>query len=140
MEQVSLHTRPLALEGWPELELTMPQFRALLLLGQGPRRMGDLASHLGVSLPSATSVVERLVQKGLVERRDDPSDRRVVLCALTPRGREEVEKVWRAGQMRLEAVADALSTEELALVVRAMELVLEALRRRGDRPEGGAGG
>ncbi|MEZ4507708.1 MAG: MarR family transcriptional regulator, partial [Thermomicrobiales bacterium] len=47
------------------------------------RSMGELASGLAVSLPSASELVDRLIERGLVEKSVDPSDRRRVLVALT---------------------------------------------------------
>ena len=58
-----------------------------LLHRQGPTRMGVLSEHLGRGLPSVTSMMDRLVKKGLVERVLDPSDRRVVACQLTDEGK-----------------------------------------------------
>jgi len=49
--------------------------------------MGDLADEVGVSVPTTTGLVGRLAREGLVERRAHPSDRRVVLVALTDEGR-----------------------------------------------------
>src|SRR5918998_4998879 len=86
-DRLSVQTRAEWAEDWPEIELTMPQLRALGLLGRAPQRMGDLAAYLGISLSSATSLVERLEGKGLVERTHDPVDRRVVHCHLTADGR-----------------------------------------------------
>jgi DNA-binding MarR family transcriptional regulator len=48
--------------------------------------MGDLADEVGVSVPTTTGLVDRLAREGLVERRAHPSDRRVVLVALTDEG------------------------------------------------------
>ncbi len=49
--------------------------------------MGDLADEVGVTVPTTTGLVGRLAREGLVERRAHPSDRRVVLVALTADGR-----------------------------------------------------
>ena len=81
-----------SLEEWSEVELSFPQFRTVLLLSQGSKRMSEIASYFGKGLSSATSLIDRLVDKGLVERVSAPEDRRVVLCRLTLRGREEVDR------------------------------------------------
>ena len=75
VERLSVQMRPEADEEWSDLELTMPQFRAICLLGQGPERMGNIAGQMSTSMPSATSMIDRLVDKGLVERAPDASDR-----------------------------------------------------------------
>ena len=72
---------------WMHLDLTLAQLKALFrLYAVPPARMSELASALGVSLPSCTSLVDRLVQQGMVERRQDADDRRLVLCELSAQG------------------------------------------------------
>ena len=70
----------------------MLQFRTLVLLSQGPQRMGNIAAHLVSSLSSATSMIDRLVDKSLVEREPDPDDRLVEICQLTSQGLGEIER------------------------------------------------
>jgi DNA-binding MarR family transcriptional regulator len=127
VEQINqcMNSRPL--EGWPDLELTIPQIKTLTLLQyQGPQRMGSISAYLGSTLSSSTSIIDRLVDKGLVERAPDPDDRRVVICQLTPRGQESIEQFWRIGRMRVVELAERLDTEELEIVVHAMELLCKA--------------
>ncbi len=115
---------------WSELELTMPQMRILCLLRQGHQRMGNIAAGLGISLSSATSIVDRLVEKGLVERAPDPEDRRVVLCRLTGKGTGEVERFWRIERQSIVEMVKPLTTAQLQTVVQAIEL----LYRAGNQP------
>ncbi len=130
MERMSLQMRPSSLAEWQDLELTMPQARTMFLLHrQGPTRMGGLSGHFGRGLPSVTSMVDRLVKKGLVERVEDPLDRRVVVCRLTNEGREAVERFWQVSRERRLALAGALTVEELEMVVPALETLTEALAR-----------
>ena len=119
-----MHSRPLG--EWSELELTMPQMRILCLLRQGPQRMGNIAAGLGSSLSSATSIVERLVEKGLVERAPAPEDRRVVLCRLTAKGAGEVERFWRIERQSIVEMVKPLTTAQLQTVVQAIELLYQA--------------
>ena len=93
--------------------------------------MSGIAGRLGVEMPSATTMIGRLVGKGLVERRQDPADRRAVVCSLTPEGRDAVEKFWSLRAARTESLAAALTTEELEIVVPAMEIMADAVRRTG---------
>ncbi|HIC68709.1 MAG TPA: hypothetical protein EYO90_04185, partial [Candidatus Latescibacteria bacterium] len=76
------------------------------------------------------SMIDRLVKKKVVERVEDPSDRRVVTIRLTPLGVEVVERFLRIGRMRYEALADALTLEELEAAVPTVELLAKAARRR----------
>jgi DNA-binding MarR family transcriptional regulator len=134
-DRMAAHTRKSAMQDWSEVELTMPQLRALGFLAHAPRRMGDLATFLGSSVSSTTSLVERLEGKGLVERTHDPIDRRVVMCHLTPPGREVIDRFWRMQRLQLESVADILSSGELVQVVEAMELLSAALERHASEQD-----
>ena len=122
---------------WPKVELTMPQLRTLLFLQRAPRRMSDVAALLGSGLSSATSMIERLESKHLVQRIHDPSDRRVVQCHLSEEGQTEIERFWRVQTSKLRAVAGILSYEELLKVVEAMEILVAAFERHGTEIDGG---
>ena len=62
------------------------RFRALEWLAEGPLSLSQLADAVQVDAPYATLIVDTLEQRGLVERRPDPADRRRKLVALTPAG------------------------------------------------------
>jgi DNA-binding MarR family transcriptional regulator len=125
-----MHCRPL--DEWEGLDLTLPQFRALALLQHyGPQRMGSVSNYLGSTFSSATSIIDRLVDKELVERAPDPDDRRVVVCRLTTKGQDTFEKFWRIGRMGIMELVDPLNAEELETVVRAMELLCQASEMTG---------
>ena len=126
VERISAQMRSFATEDWPELELTMPQFKTLSLLAQGPERMGHIAGYLNISLSSATSMIDRLVEKNLVERTLDASDRRVVTCQLTNRGKEEMARFLRLNQLQFSRIAERLTVQELQLVVEAMGILCTA--------------
>lgn len=112
------------LEAWAQLGMTTPQVKTLVFLDdRGPARMGMIASHLGTSLSATTSVVDRLVQKGMLERASDPTDRRVVICELTSTGRDAVDRFWRLGEDRLVPVTELLSADDLQAAVRGLELM-----------------
>ena len=117
-----LHTG--RLDEWEGLDMTIPQIKTLVLLERvGPLRMGNIAISLGRALSATTTVVDRLVEKELVDRGSDPSDRRVVVCRLTDAGNEAIERFWRIGRERIDLLADLLDEEQLEVVVRAMELI-----------------
>lgn len=128
-ERISMQMRSASDQSWPDIELTMPQLRTLVLLYRGPQRMGEIAAALGISLPATTNMIVRLEGKGLVERVHDQGDRRVVLCHLTPEGCGQSEALWNVHRQRIAAIADILTTGEMTQVVEAMELLSAALGR-----------
>lgn len=117
---------------WMGLDVTMPQMKVLLLLREnGPLRVGILARHLNVSTPTITGIVDRLVRQELVSRQDDPTDRRVVLNALTGRGVEMMERLHNRGGTELARAMTTLTGGEQAELARL-------LRRIGQQLELGA--
>ena len=129
MERVQSHLRSGQTSAWSGLILTMPQAKTLFLLADGPHRMNGIAKRLSVEMPSATTMIDRLVAKGLVERRQDPGDRRAVVCSITTAGMDAVEKFWSLRAARIESLVANLSDEELEIVVPAMKILSNATRR-----------
>ncbi|MDE2937748.1 MAG: MarR family transcriptional regulator [Chloroflexota bacterium] len=113
-------------DGWEGLDLTFQQVRVLALLFEGQQRMGNIASYMGCIVSSATNIVDRLVDKGLVIRSIDPEDRRAVVCRLTDQGKETMERFWSIGREKIITLADQLEASELAEVVRAAVLMNQA--------------
>ncbi len=117
-----LHTG--RLDEWEGLDMTIPQIKTLVLLERvGPLRMGNIAIYLGRALSATTTVMDRLVEKGLVDRVSDPNDRRVVICKLTESGEVAIKRFWQIGRERLDLLADLLDEEQLETVVKGLELV-----------------
>ena len=76
-------------------KITLPQFWVLeLLQREKTGKMSDLAELMGVSRPAATGLVDRLIAQGLVTRRNDATDRRVVWIAITAKGKSIIQKIW----------------------------------------------
>ena len=89
--------------------------------------MGAIAGALGIAVSATTTVVDRLVKRGLATRLSDPKDRRVVICELTEQGREAAERFWTIGHERLRLLADRLRAEELTGLVQAFEQLCDAV-------------
>ena len=117
--------------GWAEQELTFGQMRLLFLLGKhGPSPMSRVAEWLGVGLPTASGIVERLERHGLAARQHRVDDRRVVDCQLTAGGRRLIDEIYG---MRLEMMRQflaVLTPDEQADMARLLKLVLERGRAR----------
>lgn len=106
--------------GWSELDLTLRQLKALHFLGEGRGlTVGGLAELLGTKLPAASIQADHLVRAGLVERTDDPEDRRRVRLALTPHG-EELASRPREMPQRLRALLAAMPEADLRALVRGL--------------------
>ena len=92
---VGRRIRAIANAGLEPLGVTPAQARALRTLASvgAPVRMSDLAERLRIVRRSATTVVDELAARGLVERRADVGDRRAVLVAMTPAGHDVVAEL-----------------------------------------------
>ena len=117
--------------GWVEQELTFGQMRLLFLLGKhGPSPMSRVAEWLGVGLPTASGIVERLERHGLAAREHRVDDRRVVDCQLTASGRRLIDEIYG---MRLEMMRQflaVLTPDEQADMARLLMVVLERTKAR----------
>ena len=87
------------------VDLTLPQYRVLILLGEGKEAASALAEKLAVSRPSVTGVVDGLVARGLVQRDHDADDRRRVGHALTRQGRRLLQSADAEVERRLSEIA-----------------------------------
>jgi long-chain acyl-CoA synthetase len=87
------------------LDLSLPQYRILALLGEGSTASSVLARRLAVSPPSVTAVVDGLVGRDLVERRPDPEDRRRLTLLLTRDGAKLLAAADAAAESRLDEIA-----------------------------------
>jgi len=98
------------------LGVTWGQVRALRTLGRGdgPVRMSELADRLRIARRSATSVVDELVERGLVARAADPADRRAVTVAVTPAGRALLEQLVTRRRAAAADLTSPLTPAELA--------------------------
>ena len=118
---------PIVPKEWLRLDLTMPQLKVVLLLFTGgPARMSVIASDLGVSLATATGVVDRLVHRGLVVREGDPEDRRVVLCRLSEKGEELIGGLWQVSREQVGDLMRVLAPQQLELIAKALEALVQA--------------
>ena len=113
-----------ALEEWRAIDMTIPQIKTLVLLQSVQRvRMGGIANYLGSTLSASTSVVDRLVDKGLVDRTSDPDDRRVVVCHLTESGMDAISKFWQIEHCKVDPLVKRLDCNQLETIVEALELI-----------------
>ncbi|HEY7719568.1 MAG TPA: MarR family transcriptional regulator, partial [Pedococcus sp.] len=99
------------------------QFSAMARLEEAPRTPGELADIERVSPPSMTRTVGALVERGLVERTDDPSDRRQVILSLTPEGRRLMKEIRRRRDQWMTVRVKALSPEEQEVLRRASAIL-----------------
>jgi DNA-binding MarR family transcriptional regulator len=90
--------------------------------------MSEIASALDVSMATATGVVDRLVERELVLRENQPEDRRVVLCRLSDKGEKLIGGLWQLARDRARELLGAIEPSKLQLVTEALEALRQSLR------------
>jgi DNA-binding MarR family transcriptional regulator len=90
-----------------------------MLVSGGDLPMGGLAEQLDVSLPNVTGIVERLVERGLVERIRPADDRRIVEVRITAAGREILDEIDLVKRQEMAKVIDRLTPVQQERALRA---------------------
>lgn len=107
--------------------LSVPEFRSLTFINRTPGvSLGEVAEHLGLEAPTASKLIESLVQRGLLRREDDPQDRRRMRLNLLPKGRTVVDKAYEHTRQLLAARLAHLSVEQRQLVLDGLGILEHA--------------
>lgn len=94
-------------------DLTLTEFVIIeALYHKGPMLLGEVQKRIQLSSGGVTYTVDRLVEKGLVERRECESDRRARYAALTSKGETLINRILPAHAARINQVMLALSPRE----------------------------
>ncbi len=107
-------------------------YSAMLVLSfvnrQGPATMGEIQRELGLARSTVTGLVDTLHGRDLVERQQDPDDRRVIRVQPTPQGVEEINAL-RAKRVQYlkSAWPSSLSAADLESCNAVLELLVDAL-------------
>lgn len=111
----------------PEMALSKRHGTALYCLLGGPQTVGELATHLELGLATVSGVVAELDRAGIVERHQDPADRRRTIVTITPECRPAIETWMQEAVDPLVRALKQLSPEECQVFLRAMTLLDEEL-------------
>ncbi len=114
------------------------------LESESPASMGRLAEMLDVSVASMTGIVDRMEKRGLVERRHEEKDRRVVLVSPTEAGRDIFRDMDERRRTGLRKVLERLNVDELEGLLkghRALRIArTQAFAARAAAPDAGTTG
>ncbi len=102
----------------------------LLLDEEGELSIKQIAELLGRSISATSRLIDQLVERGLVSRREDEQDRRMKRVAITEQGRTFIATLERQRAEVQLVVMEHLSVEEQAVVAQAMALLAKASQRR----------
>ncbi len=94
-----------------------------ILMRHGPLPMSKIGAWLGISKPNMTSIIDRLITEGWVERKQDQKDRRVIEVGLTPQGKMYMEDRWKEARESARKKLSTLSEEERKTLYASLESV-----------------
>ncbi len=113
--------------------LSFSQINILMRLFHGESTtVSEIGDLLGVTNAAASQAVDRLVVLGLIERTEDPDDRRTKRLALTQTGRTTIEKGIEARSQWVEGITDALDPDQQEMIISALNLLSEAAKKTNE--------
>jgi DNA-binding MarR family transcriptional regulator len=97
-----------------ELDVSITHMKTLHVLADGGSELSvkELSDRLGLSLPGASRIVDALMRRGWLERREDPDDRRMKRVRITEEGRKVLDRIEAARLAGLEDYAASLTPEQ----------------------------
>ena len=114
--------REYALRDIASLGLSLTDFAILeVLLHKGPMPVNDIGQKISLTSGSMTTAVDRLEQRGLVERRSDTEDRRARIVSLTSEGQKLIQCAFGAHERTMNQLGEVLTPHERAEAVRLLK-------------------
>lgn len=104
-------------------DLSVEQFHILRHIRRGQQSVSELAQVINISRPAISQGVNTLVNKGLVRRTTDKSDRRYVQLTLSDAGNALLDGIFDSTKQKMEALFSLLNDDELELLIHAMEIL-----------------
>ena len=119
-----------AVSHWLMLELTFAQARALFILAARKElTISQLAKLLGVGNPTASILVQQLVERSLVTRTEHPTDRRNTILGLSPKGAEIGAGRREAREKQWQRWLSNLSNDELSALARGLSALTNVVKK-----------
>lgn len=104
--------------------LSIPQLRSLAFLKRNPgASLSEVAEHLGVTCATASTTIERLVQRNLVQRTDHPQERRRVVLNLTEEGKQLLEQSQQKTRAHIAEILKDLTPEQESQIEEGLTLL-----------------
>ena len=115
--------------------LSMPQFGILMQLHYRHNcGVSDLSERFDITNAAASQLVDKLVQSGLIQREEDPNDRRAKLLNLTEKGRAFIHQGLEERYRWVDHLAEKLTSEERAKVTEALIIMTQAAKELDAEP------
>lgn len=116
-------------DDWIELDLTMAQLKTMVAIkSEGSATIGRVAEILGVGVPTSSHLVNRLVQSGLAQRVEDPTDRRRTAVSLTHQGTELIKRLRQGKRSLLRRWMMQMDETDLAALVQGLSALVAVMQ------------
>ena len=127
---------PIRLRFWDGRGLTMPQLRLMFIVRDREQcSVGELAERLNVRPATVTGLTDRLVRQDLIERRDHPSDRRIVQIVLTAEGRRVLNEIEVASRAYFDAIFERMPEKDVVHLVALLQKLADTAAEVGAEAE-----
>ena len=113
---------------WQLAELTLTQVQVLRALREGPQTLGKLGQANGLSATSVTRIVDRLERRGLISRRRESEDRRLVQVYLEPAGERLIGEIRVLRGSDIHRAVDSMTGEERRQLTASLRRLVELAR------------
>lgn len=114
--------------------LTIVQLQTLVFLKQHPHvPMSEIANYFKIELPSATSLINKLVREKLVTRKLDPKDRRLVRITLTDKGKNLLTQGMKERSRKIEKNLSYLSQEDKTNLLAILKKMIEKMEEQYEK-------
>jgi DNA-binding MarR family transcriptional regulator len=119
-----------------QLEIGLHHMKVLLLLSKfdTPPTISRISRNISISLAMMTRIIDRLEERGLVSRKNDPKDRRVIRIVMTPRGEQvslELKKLKKREMILLLKKFEEKDRKEFMKSMRKMVNILYKYKEEG---------
>ena len=119
-------------QDWIDLDLSFSKSELLTILYLDRYEgiiMSQIAEYINVSMSTATGIVERLVNKGYLQRERSESDRRIVIIQLTNKGKILVNEIKKVFSYYIGIITESLNEDEKELLVKVFNKIIETINK-----------
>ena len=109
-------------------DLTHTQFKVLMMLYRNPEksiRQADIEADFAMTNPTVTGIIQNLEKKNLVQRMENPNDKRSKLLVLTEQAREIEPKMYEISELREKQITEKLTDAECEQLKKLLKKILE---------------
>lgn len=120
-------------EGYKKFQLTQAQFKVLYYLylcGNEGSTSSTLSKKLGVKKPSVTTLIDRMILKGIVIRQEDENDRRYTKISITEEGKKILAEILPDKENIIVSLLGVLPEEEMQILHESLVKIRQRLTNR----------